>query len=81
MGQSLKVVSFLFMSSCPRLFGQILQPFGVIENVSFQSTMANFMVCLGKSLNFLLFCLSSSSFRNKFIQLTKNRINQAKNKP
>ncbi|CAD5220137.1 unnamed protein product [Bursaphelenchus xylophilus] len=43
-------------------------------------TITNFMVCVGKSLNFLLFCMSSSSFRNKFMKLTKNRLNVAMGK-
>ncbi|CEF66080.1 G protein-coupled receptor, rhodopsin-like family and GPCR, rhodopsin-like, 7TM domain and 7TM GPCR, serpentine receptor class w (Srw) family-containing protein [Strongyloides ratti] len=32
-----------------------------------------FLVILGKSMNFLLFCLSSSNFRQRLLLLTKNR--------
>ncbi|KAH7731526.1 Protein F59B2.13 [Aphelenchoides avenae] len=38
--------------------------------------ITNLLVVLGKSLNFVLFCLSSSTFRQRLIQLTMSRIHK-----
>ncbi|KAI6233660.1 hypothetical protein M3Y99_00880100 [Aphelenchoides fujianensis] len=41
------------------------------------NTISNLMVALGKAMNFVLFCLSSSTFRLKLVSLTKSRINRS----
>uniref|UniRef100_A0A914DUY5 G-protein coupled receptors family 1 profile domain-containing protein n=1 Tax=Acrobeloides nanus TaxID=290746 RepID=A0A914DUY5_9BILA len=40
--------------------------------------IANFMVVVGKSLNFVLFCLSSTNFRQRLFMLTKARLSHRK---
>uniref|UniRef100_A0A914MBB8 Candidate secreted effector n=1 Tax=Meloidogyne incognita TaxID=6306 RepID=A0A914MBB8_MELIC len=35
-----------------------------------------FLVTLGKSLNFVIFCLNSASFRSRLINFVNSKINQ-----
>ena len=46
---------------------------GIDAKWSYLHTVTTFLVIIGKSLNFILFCLSSASFRKKLLGLLKRK--------
>ncbi|KAI6176400.1 G-PROTEIN-RECEP-F1-2 domain-containing protein [Aphelenchoides bicaudatus] len=73
------IVSSFLITQTPSAIYNLYELF-TAQKIHTIRAIVNLLVSVGKSLNFLLFCLSSPSFRSRLVSLTKNRFNRSMNK-